>query len=425
MSRSQNPSSPTSPLSTNPFDMLDAPPPIAQPQSSQSTGSIQGQMMGNNPYQQQAANSNPFGLAPSQSQYNLNQAFQNMSVSPTQPLFPNHTGGFPVPQQTQQQQLYQQSMTPPVPSVPQKYYPTVIYENSGQQVQAQPQPQQINNYNPFLQSQQQVQQQQQPQQVPAINTNFPTNPYMQQVATPQSMYQSPMEQSAVQQQGAFYDGNSQQQQPQRQMNPFLNQSSPQQMNPFFAQSNQQQQQMPQQAAQQIPQMQQQVQQQQMAQQVNQQAYDFQSQQQARFEQYRQQTHPMMSQPGAIPDKKSILDLYNYPSQYTPVQSGQQQQMAQGQLLSPVSGGAAAQQQQQPMTSSPLSAGGSKNPFALSGGGAVQSPGVDTVGNMVQFAPSQNGARHVSQESISVDTGGWANGRHSPDAWGSISARSVR
>ncbi|TVY55004.1 UBA domain-containing protein, partial [Lachnellula suecica] len=138
--------------SSNPFDMLDNPPPIAQPQSSQSTGSLPqqpNQMTGKNPYQQ---TSNPFGLMPSQSQVNLNQAFQNMAVAPSQPLFPNHTGGFPGPQQSQHQQLYQQSMTPPVPSIPQQYYPPVIYENPQQQQVQQVQPN--SSYNPFMQNQQ-------------------------------------------------------------------------------------------------------------------------------------------------------------------------------------------------------------------------------------------------------------------------------
>jgi hypothetical protein len=56
---------------------------------------------------------------------------------------------------------------------------------------------------------------------------------------------------------------------------------------------------------------------------------------------------------------------------------------------------------------------------------VQSPGRDSVGDMAQFAPGQNGSRHVSQESMSVNAGGWQSGRHSPDAWGTISARSMR
>lgn len=85
-------------------------------------------------------------------------------------------------------------------------------------------------------------------------------------------------------------------------------------------------------------------------------------------------------------------------------------------------------QQQRSVSSPLATpmAGSRNPFMSSGGGNVQSPGgEDTLGSMGQFGPPRNGVRHVSQESINVDTGGWTNGRHSPDAWGSISARSMR
>jgi len=119
----------------------------------------------------------------------------------------------------------------------------------------------------------------------------------------------------------------------------------------------------------------------------------------------------------MPDKKSILDLYNYPLTASPMQRQQEQGQGQNQPLSAAN--------QQPMGSSPLT-GGSKNPFASSGGG-VQSAGagVDRLGAMGQFVPGPNGARHVSQESMAVDTGGWSNGRHSPDAWGSISARSMR
>jgi hypothetical protein len=358
--------------SNNPFDMLDAPPPVAQPQSSQSTGAMpysQGQATGNNPYQ--PANSNPFGLMPSQSQYNLNQAFQNMSVSNSQPLFPNHTGGFPGPQTSQNQQLYQQSMTPPVPSLPQQYYPSVIYENPTQQpVQ--------NSYNPFMQQQVQQQMQQQMQQPPPLNTNFQNNPYNQQVTTPQNLYHSPMEQAPSQQYPSTFYGNNAQQ-----MNPFLNQNAPQQqMNPFFNQGD-----------------------------------------------VRQQTYPpLMAQQTGRADKRSILDLYNYPQLApTPLQQQQapQEQGGQAQSQSANQGWGDVQQQQRSV-SSPLGAqvAGSKNPFAPSGVGVGQNPGGDSVGNMAQF----NVPRHASQESVSIEGGGWHNGnngRHSPDAWGSISARALR
>jgi hypothetical protein len=405
VSRTRSPlASPAQKSSTNPFDMLDAPSP-AQPQSSQSTGSKvqpQSQPAGNNPFHQ-ATSSNPFGLMPSQSQYSLNQAFQNMAVSSSQPLFPNHTGGFPGPQQPQQQQLYQQSMTPPVPLIPQQYYPSVIYENPTQQPQ---QPQQNTSYNPFMQ--------QHTQQVPPINTAFQNNPYAQQQQTPQSLYQSPVQQSpqqAQQQQqpgSAFYDnGGQQQSQMQAQQQPM--QPAQQQFNPFFNQANTQQQ-------------------------PPQQLYNTQPQQQPQYQKYRQQTHPLMPQQTGKADKRSILDLYNYPQlaptplqqtmQPQQLQQSQQQEQAQDGNLSMLV--LTASQPQSQSVSSPLSAqAGSRNPFAMTGGNGVQNPGGDTKGGMGQFAPNQNGTRHVSQESMSIDTGGWMNGRHSPDAFGTLSARSMR
>ncbi|KAF4629957.1 hypothetical protein G7Y89_g8181 [Cudoniella acicularis] len=398
-SRSRTPISPTAGItidhtraksppraSTNPFDMLDAPPPPAKPQSTQSTGSIvqpHSPMMGNNPYQQ-FSNSNPFGLMPSQSQVNLNHAFSNMAISSSQPLFPNHTGGFPGPQPSQQQQIYQQSMTPPVPSIPQQYYPLVIYENPAQQ------PQQNASYNPFLQ--------QQPQQVPQpppINTNFQSNPYLQQsLGGSTMMYQSPVAQSPQ------VENSPQQYRSASAFHSFQNQQQTQ-SNPFF-QNNQQPQ-------------------------APQQEYDYRAQQQQQYQQFGQQTHPLLPQQTLRADKRSILDLYNYPQLApSPVQQQQQPQQDQSQVqnMSSMPQQMAPQQQQQRSVSSPLAThmAGSRNPFMSSGGG-VQSTGSN--GNMGQFSPAQqNGARHVSQESVSIDPG-WQSGRHSPDAWGTISARSMR
>jgi hypothetical protein len=437
VSRSRSPLSPAAGLtfnrtrdlpspktSSNPFDMLDTPPPIAQPQSSQSTGSLQSPGLSSNPYQQNQ-NTNPFGLAPSQSQYNLNQAFQNMSVTASQPLFPNHTGGVPGPQLSQQQQLYQQSMTPPVPSIPQQHYQPVIYENTAQPV---------TSYNPFMQQSQKPQ----PPQAPPINTSFSSNPYNQQLATPQSLYQSPAEQSPRQHYPPTIYENGGQQQAQPQMNPFFNQNQnqnqnafQQQSNPFLNQVNPQQQMGQQQMAQQQMIQQQQMAQQQMGQQqmgqqigqqigqqqMSQQPYGFQQ------EQYRQQTYPLVSQPTGKADKRSILNLYNYP-QLAP-NAMQQQLDPNQQQMQPMS--TASMQQGQPLQTQPENqAPGSKNPFALAGGNPVHNPGEDTVGNLVQFAPAQSDTRHISRESMSInDAGAWSNGRHSPDAWGSISARSMR
>ena len=372
--------------STNPFDMLDMAPPPAQPQSSQSTGSLaQPQAVGRNPYQQ-GINSNPYGLTPSQSQYGLNQAFQNMSVSPTQPLFPNHTGGFPNPQQQQFQQLHQQSMTPPVSSISQQYYPPVIYENPGQA------PQQ--NYNPFMQQHQHQHvspvtanpqsnpylQQQLTQQASPVNNNFQSNPYLQQ----QSLMNNNITQSpAEDRQTAFYDNRpQQQQQQQQQQNPFFQNNAHQQFTQY-----QQQQRVPQMQAQQTPQH------------------------------FPQQTHPQMQQ--ARPDKHSIMDLYNYPQLApTPMQQVQQEQ-SQNVPQPP----ALDTQQPQSLNAGPLSAPptGNRNPFTSSVAGPQSAGGVDSLGAMGQFPPPHQ-SRHISQESVDA---GWQSGRHSPDAWGTISARSTR
>lgn len=76
-------------------------------------------------------------------------------------------------------------------------------------------------------------------------------------------------------------------------------------------------------------------------------------------------------------------------------------------------------------SGPLSAGfaASRNPFMSTGGGGVQSMG----GNMQTGAGTfaQPSAGQPSRESMMINAGDWQNGRHSPDAWGTISARSIR
>ena len=371
--------------SNNPFDALESPVQPLQPQSSQSTGSLLPNQMGSNQYQQPS--SNPFGFMPSQSQYSLNQAFQTMASSSSQPLFPNHTGGFPAHQQAQIQQMYQQSMTPPVPSVPQQHYPPVIYENPAQQPQ--------HNYNPFMQEQ---------QQIPPISTNFQPTFYTQALSAPvartQTFFNSPVEQSSMQQQGqqAIYANGFHQQ---AQVRPQQQTIQTQQSNPFFQNSQQHDSQ---------PRITQQLQQ------APQQSYDFQGQQQAQFQSQRQQTFPLIPQKTGRADKRSILDLYNYPHLApTPLQ----QQQSQSEIHN--ANAAMDAPQQQRSASNPVAApmAGSRNPFIISGGSGVQSPADPGRG---QYAP-QNGARHVSQESMTVDTGGW-NGRHSPDAWGTISSRSV-
>lgn len=122
-----------------------------------------------------------------------------------------------------------------------------------------------------------------------------------------------------------------------------------------------------------------------------------------------------------------MDLYNYP-QPAPAPTHAEQDYNQSPAQSQYVPAGPDPSQQPRSVSSPHASysAASKNPFAPNGGGPVQqSFGQDTLGQMGQFAPAQNGSRHVSQESVNIDAGGWTNGRHSPDAWGSISARNLR
>ncbi|KAG9242853.1 hypothetical protein BJ878DRAFT_148143 [Calycina marina] len=387
--------------STNPFDMLDTAPPPVQPQSSQSIGSVSHpQMAVRSPYQQ--ANTNPYTLQPSQSQCGLNQAFQSLGVNTSQPLFPHHTGGFPTPQQQQFQQMHQQSMTPPVSSgSQQQYYPPVIYENSNQQ------PNQ--NYNPFMQSTQRQQQNQQPQFSSPISNNYQSNSYLQQKSTTQSPMANGNPQTnpysqqqaytnqgvgqsspAQMQQPSFYDRGAQHQQ-QFTQNPFLQSNAQQQFNQYQEQ-----------------------QQQQISQQMQTQAQELAQQ----FQQPQQQIYQQpMQQRTERADKRSILDLFNYP-QLAP--ASVQQLPSQEASANPLS---VDTQQSQALSSGPVTvpAARRRNPFT-SGGEPQSSGDVDSLGAMGQFRP-QLTARHISQES--VDAAGWQSGRHSPDAWGTISARSTR
>ncbi|KAK3301264.1 uncharacterized protein B0H64DRAFT_429169 [Chaetomium fimeti] len=390
---------PISPASTNPFDMLDTPPP-PQPLSSQSTGTLQTK----NPY----LSTNPFG-APQQAPSALDLAFQNMSLAPPshQPLFPHHTGGLAQQQNTQQhnaQVLYQQQMngplTAPLPTAPQGYSGMTM---NGSQTYPQPMQPATTGYNPFFPAQ--------PQQQPlSVNTaqfggNMSGNPF---TRSPTRIQSPTLSQIPEQTQQNFYAQPAQSAQPMQ----------PQVSNPFFSQMTPPAQQYPGQMQQmQMPQHQQQ------------------QQQQQQMPQYMgmapQMTGYMQQQQPPRPDKASIMALYNhaqpapaqtpfqtqgagqtttpaqtpnslFPSQTFPQQPQQQQQQQQPQQLVPQ-----PQQQQQVPHPTPVSPGTmSKNPFMTAGAAA---------------APKHN----VSRDSMMAVGLEWSNGRHSPDAFASLSARDTR
>ncbi|KAF3942112.1 hypothetical protein ABW19_dt0205398 [Dactylella cylindrospora] len=143
-----------------------------------------------------------------------------------------------------------------------------------------------------------------------------------------------------------------------------------------------------------------------------QAYLQQQQQQQQFQQFSQQfpqngglapAQPLVQQLTGRADKSTILQLYNYP-QLAPTPPTAQQSIPAG-------------AQQRSVSTPVFPNAGSNNPFApkLNGGSATTSPALVQNG----FQKAQAGRGHMTQES--VDFGSLQNGRHSPDAFASLSA----
>ncbi|KAH8169277.1 GTPase activating protein for Arf [Sarocladium implicatum] len=375
--------------SNNPYDAF----PTAQPQTAQSTGSLQN----NNPYHAQSTN--PFGPV-RQNTEPLTQAFQNLNVTPTQPLFPNHTGGIAA-QQPSQQVIYHQPVVPSLPSSPQNYqglpFPTMGSMTYPQPAQ-QPIQQQPSGYNPFFTNTQnapqaqQLQMQQMPQQNLSLNMGQSqqgsNNPFARsptRIASPTILGQIPEQsQSTFQSMSPVY-----QQPPQQQAmsnNPFFSSTttqSPGQMAPqqqyftpqrpdkasimaLYGQSASS----PQPTMSPVPQVQQQQQQHQQSASPS-------------YATFAQQQNPSLA-----PEPSMHLQR----SQTAPVAP-----IAQATPLSPT----------QPMSSN--------NPFMTASNVASAAAPTDP------FAAG----RHVTRESIILGNDmAWANGRHSPDAFASLSARHV-
>ena len=360
--------SPTTP-SNNPWDISPAP-----PQSSQSTGTMQNK----NPF----FSSNPFGGPSNPPDFNLNQSLQNLSLAPSpqqQTLFPHHTGGLPSTQpQLQPHQFYQQqSMTPPMPQTQQ--FTTAVYGNGQTYSPPMPQAQQQQvqqNYNPFLQA---------PGSQPlSVNTmqlqsqnpyGGSGNPF---TRSPSSIASPSLNQIPEQSQQNVYN-------------------SPQSVyasNPFFTNAQPVQQ----------PVMQQQY-------------YQPQPQPQHPAQAFSQQVYqPQRS------DKAAIMALYNMPST-APVSP------AQGQVQSTGFEGGQVGMTQSPPHSPPRAANpsqrsvsvplpGNNNPFLNNGmapaGPATAFPGVNTSG-------ATSSARTRDSMALGMEMA-WNNGRHSPDAFASLSAR---
>lgn len=387
---------PTSATATsdNPFDMLDMPP--ALPQSSQSTGTLQNK----NPYM----SSNPFGMPAQQTAAALDQSFLGLSLAPpSQTLFPNHTGGAPIPQQqpnVMQQQMYQQA--PSVAPVPQGYGAITYSDIPNHQQPAQA------SYNPFFNSQQppqqvQLQQQQQPPPL-MVNTltgsgGYGSNPF---TRSPTRIQSPTLTQIPEQSQQNFYNPSplqneytSSSQPQQSYYNAAPPQPQPQQQN-YYSSSPQP----PQQQWQTLPQQQQQQQPLQPQHTNN------------PFAMPQQRPVPQTQRP----DNASIMALYALsPAPATaPTQPQQPQQQAPPQQLSAFDQmfGQPAPQQAAPQQVATSTA--SKNPFL----GTNTGPRTDQGGMTANPSYKHN----VSRDSMMALGMEWSNGRHSPDAFASLSAR---
>lgn len=339
-----------------------------------------------NPFQPRAYNPFETNNGPQSANYPLEKSFENMFVS--QPLFPNATGGYPQAQHHTEDPRIQHSMTPPVPQMPQQHFQPM------QHVQQPHGP--SGHYNPFMQTpqptvtvppNQAASNPYAPLQQPHEGTSY--NPFM---SAQQSAIQSLTQEYAPQQQNSTLYQQQYQQTQQPSQDTYQQQAQIQQApqsfattpsNPYMTQNNQ-----------------------------------------PNFQNYQHnQTYPQPLQPqqtGRI-DKSSIMALYNYP-QYTPppltninestvLQSPIQQEFQSSQY--PTDG--PPRQPQRSVTMPVMMNSGSRNPF--------QSATPASPGTFMAPAPSAHPpgpSRHMSQES--VDIGGFQNGRHSPDAFASLSSR---
>ena len=156
-----------------------------------------------------------------------------------------------------------------------------------------------------------------------------------------------------------------------------------------------------------------------------QRYPFQQQQSFQIDPYQQAFAPQMlqAQQTGRADKSSIMALYNYPQLAPAIPSATlnntsppiNAESSAAPSSGPTMGNQSGQTQRSASTPAGLSAG-TRNPFLTNGGSGL-------TGQLVAGTQPSRPNRHTSQES--VDIGGWQSGRHSPDAFASLSARSVR
>ena len=394
----------------------------------------------------------------------LENSFANMQISQpsSQPLFPNATGGYPMQQPSIPDARLQHSMTPPVPQMPAH------------------QPLQMNSFNPFLQNQQPPQFSSTNPFQPAQNGYVSTPPMLSPSTNPSSpLFQT---QFASRQQSIDsvstapsyfqqFQRPSISQMPTQSTNPFMSQQMslqnlqnghvPQGTNPYANQ-------LPYQNSANLQQQQQQQQQPHAIPQGYSQSAQYLPQQQGD----QSYIHPLLPQPtGAsrLPNT-SIMALYG--GNVSQEQQSQQSSLPLSQshanlasitpTLQPFPATTHPQAQSPPkrsVTMPLMSFSGNRNPFQSAappitqltsgpepnigpGAGLAAAAGVNgttTAGNnaseqgshlqnaaAMQPPPIQNSGlggsmnQYMSRDSVLVSGAG--SGRHSPDAWGSLSAR---
>ena len=335
-----------------------------------------------NPFQSHSLN--PFETGPEthQAVASLEKAFNNVQLS--QPLFPNATGGYPTQHQQMQEARLQQSMTPPVPQLPHQQFQTNPYS----------QPSYLTNgHNPFSSALHASSTPSTPHLGRPQILNPTYNPYTSLMFGIDSRMSNPFA-------STYASGGNEvyvplQQQHQLYSQALQSHSSP---NPYITQ---------QQSSIGSPQY---------------------TAQQSQTTEHLPLHYIQPQRTGRI-DKSSILALYNYPQTAPlPLSGASDGSSINSTGFTPPSSKPsptpaenahpkAAQAQAQRSVTMPLHLpSGSKNPFHQSS----NTPG-PLVGSPLAHEASMS--RHISQDS--VDIGGAQNGRHSPDAFASLSARIVR
>ncbi|KAL5332374.1 hypothetical protein BJX70DRAFT_134746 [Aspergillus crustosus] len=396
--------------SVNPFDQLDAKPSAQPTQAPQPNGQSY------NPFDFPTPQPQP--QQPSASTQSLEQSFQNLQVA--QPLFPHSTGGYPNPQASLPQPAYTQPAAAP-------------YVSSQAGFVSSPQPQD-NATNPFFQTGAQPQ--------ANLSTPPPQNPYASQMnpffsqaaaQAPQYALQNPNSAAATAPGAGFHPSQDANTMPVFSNSPFA------QPSPFQPQ----------------PQPQQQPQQPQLGLQTAQPGQSpfnpFQSMTAPNTPLsnypapspfgYQQSAHPLTAQPTARVDKNSILALYNFsaPPPAIPEQQSTQPPavfapgIPSGQTLnaqpSPFAPAGYSNPQQQLTFNAEVA--GSRNPFGYPAAPAQQQhqqqpsqfPNQPSAYGLNPANPAAHAGfmrNHMSQQS--VDINGFQNGRHSPDAFASLSAQ---